>query len=186
MEIKIDIDLNGDEEEQLAQILGCDAEDLEDNLVPFFEAASEEHIKMYLGQRVFTRGSDFKEYRLFLLINHAFDGIPSEQEISNLFQTTITQSRSLVRSVMSKYQYELSNIIKETLSEVINEAEQIDDDDSGKYYVTIGNKSIVEAINLKLSSIDGTLPQIKKKRNSVNNYEIKPSSYNKLVEYFEE
>ena len=166
MNLEIEIKLNEQEKDQLSQIIDCDKENLEESLKPYCEAAAEEHIKMFLGQKVFTRGSDYKEYRLFLLIKHAFENkIPSEQTISDLFQTTITQSRSLVRSVMSKYQYELSNAIEDTLNEIINNAAQRDgDDDDDKYYVTIGNKSLVEAINLVLGNIDGTLPQINKER----------------------
>lgn len=66
---------------------------------------------MFIGQRVFTRGRDIQEYRLFLLIRGPFGNtIPDDQMVCDLFQTT-TQSRALVRSVMSKYQYELSQAI---------------------------------------------------------------------------
>ncbi|HEY8788095.1 MAG TPA: hypothetical protein VIM10_03025 [Actinopolymorphaceae bacterium] len=91
------------ERKQLAATLGCDAKDLTKTLKAYGEAASEEYVRMILGQKVFTRGTDIREYRLSLLITHVFGGrLPSEQLISALFQTTATQSRALLRAVMSK------------------------------------------------------------------------------------
>jgi len=37
---------------------------------------------MFIGQQVFTRGADIREYRLFLLIEQPFDAhIPDEQRV---------------------------------------------------------------------------------------------------------
>jgi hypothetical protein len=84
----------------------------------YADAAAEEYIRMILGQRVFTRGQDIREYRLYLLVKHVFAGkLPTEQQICSLFQTTTTQSRALLRAVMSKYQYELQEAIYDTLRE---------------------------------------------------------------------
>lgn len=183
MKFEIEINLNDQEKEQLAQILECDDKDLEESFKPYCEAASLEQLRMILGQRVFTRGSDFREYRLFLLIIHAFDNdIPSEQKVSDLFQTTITQSRSLIRSVMSKYQYELDKAIKDTIKNKLSEAKPSKSKSEHKYIVAIDNKSIVEQINRELGKIDGELTRMKKVRNSVSTYEIEPASIQDLAD----
>ncbi|HYM60686.1 MAG TPA: hypothetical protein VEZ11_07320, partial [Thermoanaerobaculia bacterium] len=116
MKITVDLDLSDPETKQLAGTLGCSVKDLPAKLSDSCSAAAEEYARMFLGQKVFTRGSDIQEYRLFLLIRHAFGGsIPDEQHISDLFQTTASQSGSLIRSVMSKFQYELRQVIDATL-----------------------------------------------------------------------
>ena len=108
MAITVDLPLNAEEKAQLAGILRCDPDALDAVLAPYAAAALEEYARMFIGQRVFTRGSDIHEYRLFLLIKQPLEGrIPDEQQVSDLFQTTATQSRSLIRSVLAKYQYEL-------------------------------------------------------------------------------
>src|SRR4051794_20961152 len=103
---------SAEEKRQLAATLGCTVRDLSRTFKDYEKAASEEYARMILGQRVLTRGQDIREYRLCLMINHVFGGrLPSERQISALFQTTATQSRALLRAVMSKYQYELQTAI---------------------------------------------------------------------------
>src|SRR5437870_118915 len=99
------VSLSTEERAQLAGILGCKDAELDATFAPFARAAAEEYARMFLGQRVFTRGSDLREYRLLLLMRDVFKRIPDDQEVSNLFQTTSSQCRSVIRSVISKYQY---------------------------------------------------------------------------------
>jgi len=137
---------------------------------------------MILGQKVFTRIQDIKGYRLYLLIKEVFNNrIPDDQKITDLFQTTPSESKSLVRSITSKYQYELKQAIKSTLSDIIRHAVQ-DHDDENDYLVTVNSTTKIEELNSIIASIDGTLPQISKKRGSVSSYVIKASSYSKLCE----
>jgi hypothetical protein len=72
----------------LAEILGSSPDQVEDKLAPYVSAAATEYIEMFLGRRVFTRGQDIREYRLFLLMRGVFGRLPDEQEVSDLFQTT--------------------------------------------------------------------------------------------------
>jgi hypothetical protein len=115
------------ERKQLAATLSCSPRDLNKTLTAYTDAASEEYVRMILGQRVLTRGQDIREYRLCLMITHVFGGrLPSEQRISALFQTTSTQSRALLRAVMSKYQYELQDAIRGSLRDELHTAKQPD------------------------------------------------------------
>ena len=183
MEIKSILNLSSEEEEELAKILTCQKAELSNSLSPFSSAALEEMVSMFLGQKVFNRGTDLLEYRLFLLIIHAFDGkIPDEQEVSKLFQTTTTGSRSLIRAVMSKYQYQLKTTIENSLKNLLVNVTISEEKDS--YTVSIHNLNLVDELNLILSEKDTNLPPVQKKRGSVSTYEILPSSYLKLCEYF--
>ena len=134
---------------------------------------------MMLGQRVFTRGSDIREYRLFLLISHVFDALPDERTISALFQTTTTQSRGLLRAVMSKYQYELQAAIRQTLEAKLRTAAR-DPREPDTWNITINSENVIEALNREVAAIDGTLPQISKARGTVSTYEVPNSSYEQL------
>lgn len=83
---KIEIPLSDLEESQLAMILGANPEELQVKLESVAKAAIQEYIRMFLGQKVFTRGSDFQEYRLYLLIRELFGNlVPSEQQVCALF-----------------------------------------------------------------------------------------------------
>lgn len=179
----LNLDLTTEEEELLADILSCAKEKLAEKLQPIAKAAIEEYIRMILGQKVFTRGQDIREYRLFLLIKELFQGkIPDDQKISDLFQTTPNESRSLIRSVLSKYQYELKHSITQTLEDIIKNVNK--DSETGDLIITVNSISKIEELNRILLSIDGTLPQISKKPKSVSTYLLKRSSYMRLCEHF--
>ena len=181
MNINFNIELQNDEIDQLAGILGCTNEELPTVIAPYAKAALDEYIKMFIGQKVFTRAADFREYRLFLLIEHVFDNeIPNEQQISALFQTTANQSRTLTRSIMSKYQYDLAKAIKKSFRKVITNAKFSEDDDC--YLIIVDNENIIEALNGLIRSIDGTLPPIQKKTNTVSTYKLEKSSRKKIME----
>lgn len=181
MNINFNINLQKDEIDQLAGILECTQKELPAIIAPYAKAALEEYIRMFIGQRVFTRAADFREYRLFLLIQHVFDNeIPNEQQISDLFQTTANQSRTLTRSVMSKYQYDLARAIEKSLSIAIENAKYSKEDEC--YLITVDNENIIETLNRLIGSIDGTLPPIIKKRNTVSTYKLEKSSRLKIME----
>jgi len=112
--MKIEFEPSGGDLEMLAEILGTSPDEVEAALAPYLHAAATEYVEMFLGRKVFTRGQDIREYRLFLLMKEVFERLPDEQEVSDLFQTTESQSRSLIRSVMSKYQYDLTDVLRWT------------------------------------------------------------------------
>lgn len=173
------VNLTNDERAQLAATFRCAETELDDRIGRYAEAASEEYLRMILGQRVFTRGQDIREYRLFLLVRTVFGNrLPSEADVSAHFQTTATQSRALLKAVMSKYQYELTTVLTSSLRDVLAGATQ--DPESSVWSITIDSESIIEALNRRLAGIDGTLPQISKARGTVTTYELANSSYLKL------
>ena len=98
----------------------------------------------------------------------------TSRKICDLFQTTVSQSRALIRSVMSKYQYVLSSAIKTTITNTILGAVQAEAGDDFEF--TVNSENVVEALNRVLASLDGTLPQIAKKKGTVTTYILKPSS----------
>lgn len=172
--------LSPDEREQLSGTLGVEADQqLDRALEKHVAAATEEYVRMFLGQRVFTRGSDIREYRLLLLIKHAFNGrIPTEADVSRLFQTTHSQSRSLIAAVMSKFQYEIRAEIDDTLRSVIEAASKRNDQDD--YHVVIDSDNLVAELNKRIQGIDGTLPAVQKKRGTASTYVLPASSYTRL------
>lgn len=175
------MDLGEDERAQLAGALGCEDSELDERLEPFVQAAAEEYIRMMLGQRVFTRGSDIREYRLLLLIKHAYRKLPSEQQISAVFQTSAAQSRSLLRAVMSKFQYELHPITRASLTSLLREATGSVD---GDRVVLVHAENFVEALNREIAGIDGRLQPVAKQAGTTSAYLIPKDTYAKLQERF--
>lgn len=183
MQITTTLTLTAAEEAEISAILGCDVPDLNTRLNSCLAASIQEYLAMFRGQKVFKRGSDLLEYRLLLLIETAFNGaIPDERTVSSLFQTTLTESRSLIRSVISKYQYQLKSHIERTLSSSLMAANR--QNNTQDYTVVINSQNVVDELNKALADIDGSLAPVGKKRGSVSTYEISPSSYNNLCTKF--
>lgn len=180
MSITVDLTLDAGERDQLAGILGCTAAQLDNRFVPYVRAAADEYARMFLGQRVFTRGSDMREYRLFLLMRDVFSGIPDEQKVCDLFQTTETQSRSLIRSVMSKYQYELRAVMNDSLKAAVEGAVPDGDD----LRLTVRSDNIIDALNRLVESLGGTLAPIERKRGTVSSYVLRQGTAAALRKHF--
>jgi len=54
----------------------------------------------------------------------------------------------------------------------------------GALTVIINSENLVDALNRDLASIDGSLPQVAKKKSTVSTYELKNSSYLTLCEHY--
>jgi hypothetical protein len=179
MHVNTELNIDEAESTELATILHCTVDELPGRLSHFASAAIQEYVSMFRGQKVFTRGSDINEYRLFLLITKAMGNrIPGEQDVCRLFQTSTTESRALIRAVMSKYQYLLRGAITSSMQQIIQDATQNQDD--GPHEVIVDSLNMVDELNRLLASIDGALQPITKKRGSVSTYEISPTSYARL------
>jgi len=119
--IAFDINLSATEEQLLCKILQCVPADLGTHLSGVGKAALTEYIRMFTGEKVFTRGKDIMEYRLISLIQNYLAGrMPNENEISRMFQTSSTESRTLLKAISSKYQYVLEQIIEDSLRNKLN------------------------------------------------------------------
>src|SRR5262249_51182244 len=132
-------------------------------------------------ERVYTRGSDIREYRLLLLIQHATRGeIPDDEYISGLFQTSASQSRSLARAVLSEFQYDLESGVRATVRDAVDRARR--DSDSDVWTTIIRSDSVVAALNREIEVLDGSLPLATRTPGTAAKYEIKRSSYLRLCQ----
>lgn len=185
--VNFDFELSEEDERLLRNILSeIDPQrNFEEILSDFGKASFEEYYRMFLGQKVFTRGSDFQEYRLFLIIKRALENdIANEELVSSLFQLTASQSRSLIRSVLSKYQYELHDALNNTLIKVLQDAQDVHSSGgrTSEYTIDVRNKSVVSELNQLLGNIDGNLPQITQKRGTYSKYLVSVASYRALCD----
>lgn len=184
MDITITTEITEENEIELSRILNCTRAELPERLAPFANASLEEYTGMFLGEKAYTRGSDIREYRLALLIEKAFNNkIPNEAQVSRLFQTTMSGSRALIRSVMSKYQNKLKNALEASMQAAIEGAE-LDNDNGENYESKINNQNIVDGINQILMEIDGELPMLKCKSGTGCVFEMTPAAYNRLRDRF--
>lgn len=158
--------------------LGVDRANAGEVLNNLRNAATEEYLEMLRGSRVFTRGQDIREYRLFLLIKHYFKTIPSDGEVSALFQTTATQSRGLLRAVTSKYQYDLNQVLTQALRKLLKSAKN--SGENGTFWLTPTSEYMVEELNRRLAIQDPSAVRIRRLPGTVLTFVITSGSKSAL------
>lgn len=179
MEVTATIELSPEDEQRLSQILKTQPGILGEALAPYASAALEEYVRMFLGARVYTRGSDIREYRLQLLIKHANGGaIPDDDYVSALFQTNVGQSRGLTRAVLSKFQYDLEAGVQGSVRDAVDRARR--EQGSDPWTVVIRSSNVVSALNREIEILDGALPLVTRTPATAARYEIKRSTYLRL------
>lgn len=183
MKITFDIDLSPEEIALLASALDCDPADVEGKLPGHARAALGEYVEAYLGRRASGRGQDILEHRLALLIEHSFDKtIPSEVQVSRLFQTTLTSSRSLIRSTLSKYRYQLKTAADASAKSGLERAKW---SNSSNLFEVVGvTASLADHLNLRLSSINGGMKKVALIKDTTSNYGIAADAYRELCKAF--
>ncbi|HMS72340.1 MAG TPA: hypothetical protein PKB03_04840, partial [Baekduia sp.] len=156
---------------------------LDEALARVAGAAVTEYVEMFLGRHVYTRGADIREYRLLLLIRmHYETRLPTEEEISALFQTTTTQSRSLLRAVTSKFQYDLAPIADSALRAAV--AAITDPGHGEDPHLDASSEYLVEALNRRIAARDPALDRLEKKSGTASRYLVRPSTVAALRDEF--
>lgn len=140
-------------------------------------AALTEYKEMLLGKGLPTRADEIKQHRLLHLIKHYFQGrIPTEAEVSSMFQLTETESRALIRNVRTRFRYQLESEILNTLQQTIVSAEFSND----TFHVVIQSDNVLEELNRLVSTNAPQLDPISKVRGSARKYQISEDTYELL------
>ncbi|MCQ6956992.1 hypothetical protein [Mucilaginibacter aquariorum] len=184
MKLTIEIDFTNEEGKLLSRILKSEDKNvLETKCSAIAKAATEEYKAMILGKKVFTRGKDMLEFRLFSLINHYFEGrIPSEQEICALFQIRIAEAKGLVNAITSKYQYELERTVAKTLADILATATE----DGSNFKFALRSAFLKDEINRLITNVNPQLTLLERVTTSGGEFTLKNSSYLALKKYVDE
>lgn len=150
-----------------------DAE-LEDKLSKVAYAALIEVSRMFLGENLPTRADDIRQHRLLHLIMRLYgDKFPTENQISALFQTTSSQSKTLLRNVISRFRHQLEPIERATLAHYLSNATKTQPQEAdSKYRVTIPSDNVVECLNQIIERLAPKLDPVRKVTGSSRLYEI--------------
>jgi type III secretion system FlhB-like substrate exporter len=182
MKITFDVDLTDVEQERLGKVLDCKKTELPKVLQAHGKAAVTEYIHMFLGRANIRIASDSKEVRLLMMIQYVFDGsIPDEYKISRIFHLTLSQARTLIKTVLAKYQFELVDGINDSYVKLIKSG--IQREAGGSYEVSVRNSAVIDGLNQILITLDGGLPRISKKPGTSGIFVVDIASHGKLCEY---
>ncbi|MCH7410684.1 hypothetical protein MM239_14850 [Belliella sp. DSM 111904] len=183
MDITINIsndELSASDKNLIKECLGLNtAAELNKALTNLTKAAFMEYMKMLKEKGLPTRADEVQQERLFFLLTHYFQNrLPSENELSSIFQLTQSQSKTLLRNTKSRYRTKISNFIKNTLFVTLNSATQENPGDSYEFVCT--SPTTVEELNLIISQKGPTLEPIQKIRGLASKYSCAVDTYNLL------
>lgn len=147
------------------------------------ESSFSEYVEMIMGSKNFTRGEDFKEYRLSKIISNLYkDSLPGEKEVSQLFVVTNTSGRSLLKNTLTKYSSEMEDTIEAGIKRMLASAKFCD----GIFELLILSKYIQELIHSDLEmNFNEQLKPMVRKRETLNVYQISIQSLIYLYHKYE-
>jgi hypothetical protein len=179
--VTTNVTLSDPERTRLRAIFGCkDDAALDAKLGEIARAAFQEHLDMFLGTGAFTRGSDFREHRLAMLVLHAFGGkIPNESVVSRMFQSTRSGSRTLLRAMMSKYQIRLEGAVRDSLRALLEKAEP-QGKDARRFQSD--SPALIERLNDMLGEMEKPFAPIAPVPNEAGRYAISNATYGALMD----
>jgi len=182
-ELIIGVELSPEDKSLLNKTLNCETEqELKSKMAYIVEAASSEYLDMILGRQLPTRANEIHERRLFHLLKHYFRGrIPSEAEVSALFQITQSASRTLIRNVRTKFKYDLEEEVKHTIQEILKTAVW----KNKEYRIVVRSENILEELQQTVSIVAPELEQITKLRGSAGIYRVPEDTFELLANQFE-
>ena len=188
MEIQFDLsELDGQEVSQekldlLRASMGiADTDDLAPRLTNLAHAGLIEYLEMLAGKGMPNRADEAKQDRLLYIIKKVFSPrLPSEDDISIMFQLTTTQSKTLLRNTLSRYRTKLHEELHQTLEEIYRSAEA-----SGEGYdVTILSDVFVEHLNLIVAKEGAGYNPIRKRSVGSRKNFIASDTHTALGNYF--
>lgn len=184
MEVTVRLDeeiLNESEKNRLIGCLDVSNEQLDEILQDIIKASFNEYKEMLLGKGLPTRADEIKQHRLLHLIKYYFKGkIPTETQVSLMFQLTESESRSLIKNVKTRFRYQLEKEISNTLQDVVS---SWGISDEREYYeVVIESDNIHEELNRIITVRNPSLEPIKKLPSAARKFKISVDTYQLLKE----
>lgn len=184
--IRVELDdiFDDDEIRKLKKVIGLnESDDPSETLLNITNAALNEYKQMLLGMGLPSRADEILQYRLYYLIKHYFrDTIPTESQVSSMFQLTPQKSRSLIRNVTTRFKYDLENELDNTLKETISSAEWVNQEN--EFHIVIKSNNVIEQLNRIIASLAPDLDLIRKVRFQAGIYLVSDDSFMLLCQEF--
>jgi uncharacterized protein (UPF0297 family) len=185
--MEIEINLSDEQKKRLKNIFSFVSDYQESEVLEsIIEAAKEEYLEQFLSDGTKTTVTEIRQYKLFLLVKHVFKGkIPSEIEVASIFKMPISSSRSLIRNMRSRYQFEIENYLKDTIKDILS---QITDNDSedGYFHLKVRSSYMLSEMNQIIENKDQNCEKIKRLNDISSVYKISESSKALLDNYINE
>jgi hypothetical protein len=103
-----DDELSPADKNLVMESLGKNLQNIQDALTRLGKAAFIEYAHMLSGKGIPTKSQDVVQERLMLLLDHYYNTVPTEDELTTVFQITLPQSKTLIKNFKSKYRTKIA------------------------------------------------------------------------------
>lgn len=151
------------------------------------QASEEEFSGQLLNDGRISTINELYQYRLYLYVKHVFDWkIPSEFEVSQIFNIPNSSASTLIKNMKSRYQFELVQSFKDTLRTILDTIDLNNPEitNGENYYkLNIRSKQLVKEINELLAILNPNFEDIKKYNDISSYYKISEQTKTGLLDY---
>jgi hypothetical protein len=181
MPITIDFtpnELSPDDITLIRESLGLTVAQTDDALAKLAKTAFMEYLKMFKEKGVPTRADEVQQERLFFLLKYYYENrLPSESEVSTIFQLSQSQSKTLLKNTKSRYRNKIGDFIKHTARNTLNTSAQNRD---GNYEFICTSPSTIDDLNAIVTQKGPELRPIERIRGMASKFLCEADTYNLL------
>ena len=145
-------------------------------------AAIEEYKTMMNGEKLISTITEWREYRLFLLIkNVKKEEILNDKNVSRIFQISESSARNLLRNVMIKYgsDKDIAGLKEEIKKQVVNRIEK--NKSTKMFEFECQSQIVIDWLNEMLEDKPG-LEKVMRKPKTVSKYWMIEDTYDEISE----
>ncbi|MFI5495934.1 hypothetical protein [Actinoplanes sp. NPDC051859] len=162
----------------MQRVLHCAATDVDRLRTALSEAASEEYANMLSGKYALNTISAVREFRLYLIIKHAYpNAVPAAEAVAFIFRMSASQGRVLLSTVLKKYREELRPNTRSATKTLIGDVSVSDDG----AVLPIPTGYLVEAMNDEISELGENLRKVSLVPGTASIYKIPKDTYTALM-----
>lgn len=180
MEIKITLEtgeFSNEDKELIKDCLNITDADFDQQVSKLCKTAFFEYFNMFKEKGIPKRAEDIIQERLFNLLKYYFiDKLPSEREISSIFQLTSSQSKTLINNTKSRYRTKIKTFIANSLKNIVSSATKV----GGIYEIIIQSPNLFDELNQIIMDKKPSYDKVTKKRGTACKYICDEDSYNLL------
>jgi hypothetical protein len=177
--INVTLELTDADAAAVCDTLGCLPADLNARLASHGAAALREYVEMYAGQAM-TSAADLRERRLVaILLEMPAAEFPSDNKIARLFNLTVRQARTLLRTTLSRHRNRLRSALDGAARQFLAACQQ--QDAGGPWEARFPNAVVVELLNDRLAASAQPRSPIRRKPGTFDTYIVPNGSRNELL-----
>ena len=144
------LELSTSEKEIVARTLKLKDDEVEDFVKKMIKAAANEYLRMALKISIPARIETFRQERMYNLLKECFSNAYPNELVVESFFGIFGKGRKLIKETLYNYRDELTEIFNSSISEILNNAEETEEENYETiiYKLEVKNPDIIKELNL--------------------------------------